>query len=191
MKRETRNFDINLEAGEDSRVVSGYAVVFDSESVDLGGFTEIIKPTALDGVIEKSDVLCVLNHNEDKGVLARSKYGTGSLTLMVDEKGLKYSFEVPHTALGDELLEGIKRGDITTSSFCFLVDEDIWHKNEDGTYLRTITKIKELFDVSPVYREAYNSTSVEIDKRGLDAYKDKEASKLKLYYNTLRKKIKK
>lgn len=93
----------------ESRKVEGYAVVFQSESNDLGGFKEVIDSRALDGIIEKSDVLCLLNHNEDKGVLARSNKGTGSLTLEVDEKGLKYSFEAPNTALGDEVLEGIRR----------------------------------------------------------------------------------
>ena len=56
----------------ESRKVEGYAVVFQSESNDLGGFKEVIDSRALDGIIEKSDVLCLLNHNEDKGVLARS-----------------------------------------------------------------------------------------------------------------------
>lgn len=68
----------------DSRSVSGYAIVFNSDSNDLGGFVERIAPEALNGVIEKSDVLCLLNHNEDKGVLARSKNGEGSLTLEID-----------------------------------------------------------------------------------------------------------
>ena len=68
----------------ESRTVEGYALVFNSDSNDLGGFIERINPDALEGVIERSDVLCLLNHNEDKGVLARSKKGEGSLTLEVD-----------------------------------------------------------------------------------------------------------
>lgn len=48
-------------------------------------------------------MLCLLNHNEDRGVLARSNKGEGSLTLEIDEIGLKYTFEAPNTALGDEL----------------------------------------------------------------------------------------
>lgn len=157
-----------------SREVSGYAIVFNSDSNDLGGFIERIQPEALEGVIEKSDVLCLLNHNEDKGVLARSKYGEGSLRLEVDEIGLKYTFEAPNTALGDELLEGLRRGDINTSSFAFTVGSDNWSKREDGTYLRTINSINELFDVSPVYRAAYDATSVKVDARGLDAIRKKE-----------------
>lgn len=174
----------------ESRTVSGYAIVFNSDSNDLGGFTERINPDALNGVIEKSDVLCLLNHNEDKGVLARSKQGEGSLTLEIDEIGLKYTFDAPNTALGDELLEGLRRGDITTSSFAFTVGNDSWSKNEDGSYLRTINSISELFDVSPVYRAAYDATSVKVDARGLDAMKAKEKEELANYYKELRAKIK-
>ena len=173
----------------ESRKVEGYAVVFQSESNDLGGFKEVIDSRALDGIIEKSDVLCLLNNNEDKGVLARSNKGTGSLTLEVDEKGLKYSFEAPNTALGDEVLEGIRRGDISASSFAFTVESDSWEKREDGSYLRTIRSISQLFDVSPVYSAAYDSTSVELAHRSLDKFKDKEKEDLAHYFEELRKSL--
>ena len=174
----------------ESRMVEGYAVVFNSESKDLGGFFEVIEPRALEGVLEHSDILCLLNHNEDKGVLARSNKGSGSLTLEVDDKGLKYRFEAPNTALGDELLEGLKRGDITTSSFAFTVGEDKWTKRDDGKYQRTINSIRELFDVSPVYRAAYDATSVKADTRGMDEAIAKEKKELEDYYKELRETIK-
>lgn len=174
----------------ESRTVSGYAIVFNSDSNDLGGFIERIDPNSLDGVVEKSDVLCLLNHNEDRGVLARSNKGEGSLTLEIDEIGLKYTFEAPNTALGDELLEGLRRGDISTSSFAFTVGKDSWSKMENGTYLRTINSINELFDVSPVYRAAYDATSVKADSRGLDAIKKQEKEELANYYKELRNKLK-
>lgn len=174
----------------ESRTVSGYAIVFNSDSNDLGGFIERIDPNSLDGVVEKSDVLCLLNHNEDRGVLARSNKGEGSLTLEIDEIGLKYTFEAPNTALGDELLEGLRRGDISTSSFAFTVGKDSWSKLENGSYLRTINSINELFDVSPVYRAAYDATSVKADSRGLDAIKQQEKEELANYYKELRSKLK-
>jgi len=174
--KEIRNTQNQINPTDtNGRHVEGYAIVFDSESVDLGGFTEIIERGAVDGVIEKSDVLCLLNHNTDKGVLARCKFGEGSLKLEIDEHGLKYSFDAPNTALGDELLEGLRRGDISTSSFGFVVEDDEWVKRADGTVLRKIKKIKQLYDVSPVYNPAYQETEVEIvDKRGLIALQEKE-----------------
>jgi len=87
-------------------------------------------------------------------------------------------------------LEGLRRGDISTSSFAFTVEKDSWSKNEDGSYLRTINSISELFDVSPVYRAAYDATSVKVDARGLDEMKAREQEELANYFNELRAKLK-
>ena len=183
-------YEESITTQPESRKVEGYAVVFNSESRDLGGFTEVIEPSALEGVVANSDILCLLNHNEDKGVLARSNKGTGSLTLQIDEKGLRYSFEAPNTNLGDELLEGIRRGDISASSFAFKVGDDKWTKRNDGSYLRTITVIERMFDVSPVYRAAYDATTVSVDTRGLDEAKARDKKEMEEYYKQLREEIK-
>ena len=153
----------------DSRTVEGYAVVFNSQSEDLG-FYETINPAAItEDVLKRSDVFCLFNHDQDK-VLARSKYGTGSLQLQLDEQGLKYTFQAPNTDLGDELLEYLRRGDIDSSSFAFTVSTDegseVWTTGTDGKQYREILKIDELHDVSPVWNPAYSSTSV--SQRTLD-----------------------
>lgn len=154
---------------QDSRTVEGYAVVFNSQSEDLG-FYETINPAAItEEVLLRSDVYCLFNHDQDK-VLARSKYGTGSLQLQLDERGLKYTFTAPNTDLGDELLEYLRRGDIDSSSFAFTVSTDegseVWTTGTDGRQYREILKIDELHDVSPVWNPAYSSTSV--SQRTLD-----------------------
>lgn len=188
MKKEVRCYggeevvEVRKDNEQDTRKVSGYALVFNRLSVDLGGFKEKIEPTALEGVIATCDVLCWLNHDESRGLLARSNKGKGSLTLEIDEKGLKYTFDAPNTALGDELLEGIKRGDISQSSFAFTVKEEAWKKLSDGSYIRTIKKIERLFDVSPVYTPAYNDTSVAL--RSIEMY-DTKTQVNKEYYNNL------
>lgn len=174
--KEIRNISRPLEIrstedGKPSRHVEGYAIVFNSLSEDLGGFREIIQPSAVEGLIERSDVLCVLNHDQSRGVLGRSRNGVGSLTLTVDEIGLKYSFDAPNTALGDEVLESIRRNEIFASSFAFSLGEDEWSEDTDGQYIRTIKSIGNLYDVSPVYNPAYGATSVVCDMRGLDALK--------------------
>lgn len=146
----------------DTRIVEGYAIVFNSQSEDLG-FYETISPSAVtEDTINTSDVFCLFNHNPEK-VLARSKYGKGSLTLVLDDRGLKYSFEVPNTELGNELLEHVRRGEIDGSSFAFIVSADegseVW-ENINGNTHRTIHKIECLVDVSPVWQPAYSATSV-------------------------------
>lgn len=149
---------ISSKGKESGRRVEGYALLFNTPS-DALDFEEVIIPGALDGVIEKSNVFALLNHDSSRGILARCKSGKGTLKLEIDSKGLLYSFDAPRTALGDELLEYLKRGEVSESSFAFTVKEDIWEKV--GTKVRrTIKKFDELFDVSPVYDAAYSKTTV-------------------------------
>lgn len=166
----------NANTSNDNRHIEGYAIVFNSLSNDLGGFREIIEQGAItDELIKNSDILCLMNHDIKKGVLARSYQGRGSLKLEIDEHGLHYSFEAPKTALGDEVLEGIRRGDISKCSFAFVCGEDVWDKDEKtGEYIRHVKKIKNLYDVSLVYHPAYDETEVKADTRGLDELKAQE-----------------
>ena len=176
MEKELRYIENSeIRAAADSREVDGYALLFNTLSRNLGGFREKIDPEAIEGVIDASDVMAVLNHDNSRGILARSRFGKGSLTLSADEKGLRYTFSSPRTALGDECLEYLRRGDITQSSFAFTVKEDSWEKQEDGTYIRTIKKFDRLYDVSPVFEPAYFGTDVKC--RSFEDFKAEEARK--------------
>ena len=150
---EYRSF--RIEAREQgSRTVSGYGSVFNSQSEDLG-FIETIDPNAItDETIKRSDVFATLNHDMDK-ILARCKYGSGSLELKCDDKGLYYRFDAPNTDLGDELLEYLNRGEIDSSSFAFTVKRDEWKNGDDGKHYRRILEIDQIFDISPVFCAAY------------------------------------
>lgn len=144
-----------------SRKVEGYAVVFDSPSENMGFIETIRKGAITEDTIKNSDVLARFNHNPEK-VLARCKYGSGSLQLVVDDIGVRYSFEAPQTQLGDELLEHLHRGDITSSSFAFTISSEKgserWYK-QDGQLYRDIYKIDRLYDVAPVWVPAYEATT--------------------------------
>jgi HK97 family phage prohead protease len=154
-----------VRVAKDSRTVEGRGIVFNSESRNLGGFIEKIMPEAIIGVLEKSDVLAVLNHNQDKGVLARSDRGVGSMSFSIDSRGVNYRFDAPNYDLGEELIEGIKRKDIKASSFAFTVAEENWdYKSEPA--IRTIRKFDMIYDMSPCYREAYEDTTIAL--RNLD-----------------------
>ena len=166
-QKEIRKAEIK--SASDGRTVSGYAVRFESESVNMG-FVEIIHRGAItEETINQSDVFALLNHNENT-VLARCNRGTGSLSLKVDDDGVFYEFEAPMTANGDELLEHIRRGEISQSSFAFSVaNEDgaeKWTKREDGIIVREINKTARLYDISPVYQPAYTETTC--SKRALE-----------------------
>ncbi len=176
-EKEIRSLQNEIRASKDSRTVEGYAAVFNVESLDLGGFREIINPNAFDGVIPESDVFARFNHDANK-ILARSNHGKGSLELSIDDKGLKYRFEAPDTETGNELLAFLRNGDINESSFAFTVENDSWVKDSMGNYIRTINKVARLYDVAPVWNAAYGSAT-SVSCRSFEEFKEKEAEELR------------
>ena len=152
-----------------SRKVEGYALLFNTQSRFIGWYETIERGAITQDTINRSDVFALFNHDAGK-VLARSENGKGSLKLEIDDKGLKYSFDAPKTALGDELLEYLDRGDIHQSSFAFYIDfgdETMVNREyRNGDVYYTIKHIPVLVDVSPVWTPAYAETYV--GKRALE-----------------------
>jgi HK97 family phage prohead protease len=160
---------IELKADEETgeQKIVGYGAIFESRSENLGGFTEVIKKGAFDKVLE-NDVRALFNHDPNF-VLGRSTAGT--LRLSVDDNGLRYEIDAPQTqTVKDLVLTPMTRGDITGSSFGFIVDQDSWHEGEDGSITRSIEKIGRLLDVSPVTYPAYPETDVAL--RSLNEYQE-------------------
>lgn len=156
------------------RRVYGHAIVFNTESRQLGAFKEVILPQAITKeLLDQSDIRVYLNHNKTKGLLARSKQGSGSLTYSLDEKGVSFEFDAPKTALGDELLEGLKRGDFSESSFAFAVEKDRWERRAQD-YIRYVEKIKLIRDFSIVEEAAYAQAEANIAMRSLEEFKKTE-----------------
>lgn len=173
-----RSYSRNASTVE-GRTVSGYAIRFDEESQNLGFYETIARGAVTDEIIKNSDVFARMDHRDDV-VLARSRYGEGSLTLELREDGLFYSFECPNTIWGDELLEHIRRGEISTSSFAFTLPDNKecqrWYKDDNGRLCRTIYQIDRLWDVSPVFEPAYLTTSCSArSKEAEDALVELEA----------------
>ena len=170
MEKEIRNLQGNTvrKGDSSSRTVEGTAIVFNSDSQDMGYVERIMNGAVDEEVVRRSDIFCYLNHDSSRGVLARSRYGEGSLKITIQDDGLHYSFEAPNTELGNELLSYLERGEITTSSFAFTVADggDKWYRDNNGVLRRDIYKIDKLYDVSPVWVPAYEATSC--SKRKLD-----------------------
>jgi uncharacterized protein len=174
--KELRSYEgsITIETREDEPAkIVGHAAVFNTISENLGWFREIIRPGAFDGVLE-NDVRALFNHDSNK-VLGRTKSGT--LTLEVDEKGLRYVINPPDTTIAKDLMKSIERGDINQSSFGFIVEKDEWEEQENGEDLRIIHKVKRLFDVSPVTFPAYPDTDVA--KRSHDQFAEEHKEEVK------------
>ena len=175
---EVRNIELRASTDPTSRKIHGTAIVFNQLSQPLGKegeFREIIKPEAItQELINTSDIVLLYNHNQDSGVLARSRNGKGSLKITLTPTGVDFDFVAKKTALGDEVLESVRNGDLSACSFAFrkAVAGDFYTKQADGTYIRTITSIDLLKDFSIVVDPAYNQTSVDV--RGLIEFKSLE-----------------
>lgn len=149
--------------------IVGYGSVFNSKSEVMWGFREIIMPGAFDDVLN-DDVRALFNHDPNF-ILGRSTAGT--LSLSVDETGLKYDIIAPdNQTIRDLVLAPLQRGDITQSSFAFKISRngDDWYENEDGVVIREIHKISRLYDVSPVTYPAYQEASSTV--RSFEAWKE-------------------
>ena len=151
------------EDGSKGRTITGYAAKFDTWSEPIyGWFVEKIARGAFEKT-DMSDVIMVFNHDISR-VLARTTSGT--LKLSVDETGLRFEFEAPDTTLGNDMLELVKRGDISKCSFKFVVETDEWRYADDANKLeydeRTVKAIARLYDVSLVTYPAYKDTEASV-----------------------------
>jgi hypothetical protein len=156
---ERRNITQEFRVGtndDKSPVIYGYAAVFDTPSNNMGWIEEI-DPHAFDSVMTTNpDVRALWNHNPDH-VLGRTSAGT--LSLMIDARGLAYNITTPDTTIANDLIVSMRRKDVTQSSFSFICKRDQWTDNANGTVTRRILEFEELIDVSPVTFPAYDGAT--------------------------------
>lgn len=138
------------------RELSGYPIVFNKLSVDLGGFREIIAPSAAERMMtERSDVRALVDHDSGRIIGRRS---AGTLTLKVDRRGVYVEIDPPETSAGRDIYESVSRRDVTGGSFAFRVLTDDW-RLEDGMPIRTVEDMT-VSEVSPVSFPAYPDTQI-------------------------------
>ena len=166
--REYRNIPIeNFEirkaedgSEESSFLVEGYAttwdeyVLFEEDGVQ---YKEQILPEAFKDA-DMSDVIFVKDHQGT--VFARTKNGT--LTLEVDEHGLKVRADMSKTPSAREAFEEISSGMYDQMSFAFTVNNDEYDKK---THKRTIKGLRKLYDTSFVGFPANPGTDIGVATR--------------------------
>lgn len=169
-EREYRDFVLAVmeqaaEVQEQKMMVEGYASVFNhpytlyednefviQEQVDAKAFDET----------DMSDVIFQYNH--EGRVFARTKNNT--LSVIPDEKGLAILADLGGTDIGQQLYQEIRGGYTTQMSYGYTVDGSKWEDSEldDGRILslRTITRVKKVYDVSAVSIPANDATSISV-----------------------------
>jgi hypothetical protein len=137
--------------------VSGYFIVFNSRSLDLGGWVEICSPQMLTRTLrENGDIIALRDHRSEL-LLGRTTADT--LQLNVDSKGLAFRLILPSTAIGDDTAENVRLRNLTGCSFGFNTRSDSWAEDASGTLVRTLLDI-DLAECSITSFPAYQATSV-------------------------------
>lgn len=167
--RARRSFnlvDISIDENKDdgTATIEGYAAVFDSETV-IGNnwwIESIARGAIKDSALE--DVVLLVNHDDSKIALARSRKNNASSTLqlIVDDKGLKIkaNLDIANNSEAKNLFSAVKRGDITGMSFMFQVAANEWSDIQEETPKRKITEISRVYEVSAVNFPAYQDTEI-------------------------------
>lgn len=142
---------VELRADKDTKRIGGYASIFNKQSHNLGGFVEVVDPSAFNKSRGDGwpDVIARYNHDDN---MLLGTVAAGTLRLNVDNVGLDYVV-VPPSARAD-IVELVERGDIRKSSFAFRTIEDDWSLTEQNFPKRTLLAAK-LVDVAPVNLPAY------------------------------------
>lgn len=204
-----RSLRAEITAAE-SGIIEGLAVVFNRYSVPINDyfaqdeFIEIIRPDALNNC-DLSDVLLLVNHNDDMIPLARTRDGAnnelGALELSITPEGLhiRAKLDIENSATAKEIYTAVKNGIMRGMSFCFYIDEgdSEFYYDDNNKLIHDIKRIKLITEVSIVTFPAYPATNVtarqqralENDKKELENFfkeqqetlKALELEKFKLY----------
>lgn len=155
-----------IKNNDGTTTVTGYAIVFDQPSQPLP-FVEYISRDALKSV-DFSSTLFLYGHDYNK-ILARADSGT--LKTQIDDKGLKFTAQLPNTTLGNDTRENINSGNVKGCSFGFTIakDGDHWDTADDGTTIHYVDQIATVDELTLTPIPAYVQTSVTV-KRDLQAY---------------------
>lgn len=171
--RSFGQFELRAAADNAMPTLHGYAAKFNSESRDLGGFTEVIQPGAFARSLKESPDVRLLAHHDHKQVLAR--VASGTLKIGEDAIGLHVEAQLPDTSYGRDLAVSMKRGDLSQMSFGFRPVKDAW-KNVGNKLIRTLHEVN-LSEASVVGEPAYPTTSASV-RALIEEYRGKRDLKL-------------
>lgn len=167
--QQYRNMELRAISDKDDKKeyrVSGYSTMFnqpfvlyrdkwDGQEIEV---REQVDSHAFDEA-DMSDVIFNLNH----GGRVFARLSNNTLKLNIEEKGLHVDAYLGGTEEGRKIHEEIEGGYLTKMSYRFTVEDDKWEEFTEGdkrVYLRTITKMRKLYDVSVVSIPADDHTSI-------------------------------
>lgn len=173
-KRNYDNTNLSVEEIEEEKRLVGYGAVIEKRTVicNIDGldYYEIIDRNAFKNT-DFSQCCLKYNHSNSYPIVARVK--NNSLSLSIDNIGLKYEARLLNTSSANDLYISVQEGLLDKSSFSFTVKRFNYDKQ---SRTRRILEIDKVFDVSVVDIPAYNDTSVQA-RNFFEEMKEKEVLK--------------
>lgn len=173
-KRNYDNTNLSVEEIEEEKRLIGYGAVIEKRTVicNIDGldYYEIIDRNAFKNT-DFSQCCLKYNHSNSYPIVARVK--NNSLSLNIDNIGLKYEARLLNTSSANDLYISVQEGLLDKSSFSFTVKRFNYDKQ---SRTRRILEIDKVFDVSVVDIPAYNDTSVQA-RNFFEEMKEKEVLK--------------
>jgi HK97 family phage prohead protease len=163
-KREIRTIPakelrISQVAADGTRTITGTAIVFNSRSLDLGGFQEIVSPGAVTKTLSSGSNVLLLNNHQTSQPLGSTR--SGSLNITTDSKGVNFSCKIDtRQSYASDLAYSIENNVTQGCSFGFYTEEDTW-SNDNGILTRTLESIS-IFELSLTVAPAYESTTATV-----------------------------
>jgi uncharacterized protein len=169
--RETRvvsGIEIRQGGGQRPRLV-GWAAVWNSRSLDLGGFVEILRPGAFSRSLRESPDLRAFVDHDSAMIIGRASAGT--LSVQEDKRGLRVEISPPDTQVGRDVMENVRVGNLDGMSFAFRLFDSHSGQKWDFKQEPPVREILEasISEVSVVAMPAYPDTAVAV--RSLTAYR--------------------
>ncbi len=169
-RRYTHSATVRMDGDNENEAkrITGLGIVFYREGVEgseyelTQGVKERIMPEAVDRALAESDDVRGLFNHDSNMLLGRTSAGT--MALRKTEAGIEYDITPGSTTVHQNVQEHIERGDLTGSSFAFIVTDSEWIE-ADGNDVRLIRGV-ELFDVGPVTFPAYEATTAGLRNDG-------------------------
>jgi HK97 family phage prohead protease len=174
LRVETRSLP---NGGGQSRVIGGYAAVFNKRSHPMGGLREVVEPSFFNKSQADGWPMAVARYEHNPLMLLGSTI-SGTLQLKVDSRGLDYNVNLPEHR--NDVWELADRGDLPGSSFSFQSYQDDW-KLGDGGYPERHLVTGRLIDVAPTAIPAYPDATVQVAYRSLAMAMEAELSEVEEY----------
>jgi len=173
-KTEIRDQTNKIELREDDsgeRVLSGYAVKWNTESRTIGlfrKFKEQFRHGSFAESLRDNNQFALWSHDVNQPI---GSVESGTLRLSEDHIGLRFEIDLGDDPRSQQVHSDVKRGIVKGVSFGFRNAVDDWDDSNPDEAKRTISKA-ELIEVSPTPFPAYPDS--EVSARGYDPLKEHE-----------------